>query len=776
MARSFSAFPDSNSSAHIGDSVFAFRFRSSELIRNVYSRMEQSSLESLAGEPIPESSGDNQNHSRTASAQFLQDRYVVEEDGFTYGYAFFRQQKDSEIRRGFFQKSLVLLSPHPWPGLFNTVVGAVGPRFMDALIDDRSRMNATSPTSRHAVTSGAKQLLKDICDCFTQWPAPPSKLDPETSYSPTVLSLSILDTSLPFSIPPSSRFPQLFETSPSRSRSATPHADEKQIIISTKTNSARTPQSGLPNDDVDLADHPRNYSGKPGTSNYGMVSSPGMLTPPIISCPGRFYDLFSRSIELLWSCWELIILGEPILVMAETPRGCSDVVWGLVELIKPIPFAGDFRPYFTIQDSDFKEIATRKKIPPTGMIVGVTNPFFTKMFENWPHVIRVARFSSTIQVGPNGSGMFSDSESLSPMRGAMDAAYLGSGSGSTSPNLTPATLASARKKPASPKSPQGSTVKSLMSSFSRNKTPDKAPAAASSVGYFVGEGNALVFESAIQSLTSKYKPFLGKDKKLIKDVVEAAIKGSSSLTLNNMLRRHMVELTDRFLQPLNRYYEGLLVGSPVGMNLSCLRSKPEVNPFKQETFLKSLEVSAPSLPVQSRRSIVELYRLFLKSPNFGLWLQTRAQEINREWRNHYISVICDSDIAQWMKTGKIEEIECVDLLLRIRDEISRYSRYFTTPANSSSNSNDTNSLNGTNSSIRSHSPQPGMHVDNASVDSLPGKPLANQHKHSSRTNFIPTQAQYSRLISQAELLLSLLPEDLSLNVLRQDELNKGKNK
>jgi hypothetical protein len=57
-----------------------------------------------------------------------------------------------------------------------------------------------------------------------------------------------------------------------------------------------------------------------------------------------------------------MMLGEPILIVAETPKGCSEVTWGLVELIKPVPFGGDFRPYFTIQDSDFKGIASRNKV------------------------------------------------------------------------------------------------------------------------------------------------------------------------------------------------------------------------------------------------------------------------------------------------------------------------------------------------------------------------------------------------------------------------------
>ncbi|KAJ3219641.1 Protein dennd6a [Dinochytrium kinnereticum] len=787
---SFSAFPDSNSSAHIGDSIFAFRFRSSELIKNVYTKLEQSSTESLAVEPNIEPEDETSSHSRSSSAPTALDRFIVEADGFTYGYVFFRQQKDSEIRRGFFQKSLVLLSPHAWPGLFNTVMGVVGPKFMDALIDDRYRAaSPASPLSRHAITHSAKQRLREAAESIMHWSPPPSRLNPDSTYSPTVLTLPLLGIPFAFSIPPTGRFPQLFETSPPRSQS-TPSS----------LNGAQSFSLTYPAEDVDLADRPRQLQGQKRL-NPSPVPSPVSTMTPVICCPGRFYDLFSRSLELLWVCWELIVLGEPILVMADTPRGCSDVVWGLIELIKPVPFAGDFRPYFTIQDSDFKGIAARKKMPPTGMIVGVTNPFFTKVFENWPHVLRVARFSSTI---PHSTASIGPAQLL-PAIGASSAferrefgtpVQVSPASGSTSPNLGASQLNSFRsgsssgsnlvrspssksidtiKKPSSPKSPQASTVKTFMSSFARNKTPDKGPMVANSVGYFVGEGSPIVVESVVQSLTSKYKPFLSKDKKLIKDVAEAAIRGSSSFTLNNMLRRHFVELTDRFLQPLNRHYEGLIIGSPIGMNLSCLRTKPEVKPFKQETFIKSIEASAPTLPVQSRRSIVELYRLFLKSPNFGLWLQTRTQEVNREWRRHYINVICDSDIVQWMKSEKREEIECVDLLLRIREEISRYARYFARQSSGTSASSELSEIKDKSIGARSQSPRPNWRSDNASTDSLTSfnrtMPSSQQtgSQKGGRVTFIPSMQQYLRLIQQSELLLSLLPDDLRLNVMRQDE-------
>lgn len=51
--------------------------------------------------------------------------------GFLYGYVFFRQKQDPSIRRGYFQKSLVLLSQHPFIGLFSKLVSALGPAYFE---------------------------------------------------------------------------------------------------------------------------------------------------------------------------------------------------------------------------------------------------------------------------------------------------------------------------------------------------------------------------------------------------------------------------------------------------------------------------------------------------------------------------------------------------------------------------------------------------------------------------------------------------------------------
>lgn len=64
--------------------------------------------------------------------------------------------------------------------------------------------------------------------------------------------------------------------------------------------------------------------------------------------------------EAIWTYWELVLTGASILVHSHSPTRCSDAVLALVSLLAPIPFCGDFRPYFTIHDGDFERCAQRR--------------------------------------------------------------------------------------------------------------------------------------------------------------------------------------------------------------------------------------------------------------------------------------------------------------------------------------------------------------------------------------------------------------------------------
>lgn len=61
--------------------------------------------------------------------------------------------------------------------------------------------------------------------------------------------------------------------------------------------------------------------------------------------------------------WELILICEPLIIMAPTPDVVSSLVQSLVSIVYPMKFASDFRPFFTIHDSEFKEYTSRTQAP-----------------------------------------------------------------------------------------------------------------------------------------------------------------------------------------------------------------------------------------------------------------------------------------------------------------------------------------------------------------------------------------------------------------------------
>lgn len=112
-----------------------------------------------------------------------------------------------------------------------------------------------------------------------------------------------------------------------------------------------------------------------------------LASVPDGSSPGLLLHWWDRLTDI-WTLWELVLLGEPLVVMAPDPATCSHVVTELVDLIKPIPYCGDYRPYLTIMDADHKSF-TNKRMVPCSTILGVTNPFFQEALAHWPHWIHL---------------------------------------------------------------------------------------------------------------------------------------------------------------------------------------------------------------------------------------------------------------------------------------------------------------------------------------------------------------------------------------------------
>ncbi|KAF9899094.1 Protein dennd6a, partial [Linnemannia zychae] len=263
----FSSFPDSNT-FDVGDTVFNFRIRST-----------------TAG--------------RAATGP-------TTDAGFLYGYVFFRQKQDPSIRRGYFQKSVVVLTQHPYIGLFSKIVSVLGPAYFEI----------------------GKPMLETAFHDIARWRAPTTDSLMELPFMGQLLQVQLAKP----------QQPQLLETSPFEIATYQP---DTHILSSVPIN-------------------------------------------------GGLYKHFQDLVPDLWLCWELMTLAEPIMLIGTSPEVCSESVASLVDLINPIPYCGDYRPYFTIQDTDFKSFCN-KLSPPSSIVLGVTNPFFVKTLEHWPHIIKIGK-------------------------------------------------------------------------------------------------------------------------------------------------------------------------------------------------------------------------------------------------------------------------------------------------------------------------------------------------------------------------------------------------
>ncbi|KAM9705243.1 LOW QUALITY PROTEIN: protein DENND6B [Menidia menidia] len=450
------SFPDSYSGC-LGDTQFSFRFRqsvgrrASRLKTDVYDRDAPITLQ-------------------RESAHF-------------FGYVYFRQVKDVSVRRGYFQKSLVLVSRLPYTHLFHSLLTIVAPEFFEKL----------------------EPCLEAVCNEIDGWPPPTPGL---------TLNLPVMGVVL-------------------------------QVRIPSKTD-------------------------KPGGSPVRQLSTEKLLPAPTVLPSIHELDLsrcFRSLLVHLQMLWELTLLGEPLVVMAPSPSMSSEVVLALISSISPLKFCCDFRPYFTIHDSEFKEYTTRTQAPPN-VVLGVTNPFFIKTFQTWPHIVRLGE---------------------TRMAGEL---------------------------------PKQVKV----------KKPSKLKALDTKPGYTWG----------------------GIQRKRPSEVQSA------------ILRRNLVELTQSFIIPLERYMASLM---PLQRSVTPWKTPPQIRPFSQEDFMSTLEHSGPQLTAMLRGDWTGLYRRFFRSPNFDGWYRQRLREMTQKLEGLHLEAICDADLLSW--TRDKSEVEIVDLILKLREKLLR---------------------------------------------------------------------------------------------------------
>uniref|UniRef100_A0A8C1KV59 DENN/MADD domain containing 6B n=1 Tax=Cyprinus carpio TaxID=7962 RepID=A0A8C1KV59_CYPCA len=423
---------------------------------------------------------------------------LQKEHAHFHGYVYFRQVKDASVKRGYFQKSLVVVSRLPFGNLFHSLLQVIAPEYFE----------------KH------EPCLETVCNEIDQWPAPvPGQ----------TLNLPVMGVVMQVQIPPK------VETS--------------------------------------------------GGSPVKQPQTENLLPAPTVLPSVHELDLFKcfQSVLIhMQMLWELMLLGEPVVVMAPSPTVSSETVLALVSAIAPLRYCGDYRPYFTIHDSEFKEYTTRTQAPPN-VILGVTNPFFIKTFHCWPHIIRLGDLK---------------------MSGDL---------------------------------PKQVKVKKL----AKLKTLDTKT-----------------------GIYTAYKTFLHKDKSFIKRLLKGIQKKRPSEVQSAILRRHLLEQTESFILPLERYLESLM---PPQRSMSPWKTPPQIRSFSQDEFMKTLEQAGPQLTLKG--DWTGLYRRFFRSPNFDSWYRLRHREMTQKVECLHLEAICAADLLTWNKDKS--EVEIVDLILKLREKLMK---------------------------------------------------------------------------------------------------------
>ncbi|CAG5129304.1 unnamed protein product, partial [Candidula unifasciata] len=221
--------------------------------------------------------------------------------------------------------------------------------------------------------------------------------------------------------------------------------------------------------------------------------------------------------------------------------------------------------------------------PP--VILGVTNPFFAKTLQHWPHIIRIG------DMGSIGS----------------------------SPKL-----ANKVKKAAA------------------LKTLDSNP-----------------------GVYTRYKSYLTKDKMILKRLMKGAALKRPVEAQNAILRRHLLELTQSFMIPLERYVASLM---PLQRNISPYKGPPKLRPFDTDKFIETLEHSGPQLTSGIKGDWESLYRRFFLSPNFEGWYYQRQKEVNQKLQLLHLEALSSANLSEWIIDK--EEVEIVDLILKIKEKLT----------------------------------------------------------------------------------------------------------
>lgn len=280
-------------------------------------------------------SPDTTNTTDTLSTQHLKFNRdcmpVLKADSAHYwGFVYFRQVKDSTSKRGYFQKSFVILTRLPFINFFYELAALIAPIYFD----------------------NGLPCLEAACDNIGQWPrlaaGKPLTLQLLGNVYQICIpsncnrSCSSISESTPSPPPTTSMKIKSSTSNDARNNNSNSDTDDNS---SNESDSHETPEP--PEDERDEDNNhkaavvvaPTPPSSQPSTvvtrtttTGYMNLIQQQRLHPNVLSSVHEidiFNSLYSvmSHIHLLW---ELILTSEPIVVMAASPTDCSHMVQSLV--------------------------------------------------------------------------------------------------------------------------------------------------------------------------------------------------------------------------------------------------------------------------------------------------------------------------------------------------------------------------------------------------------------------------------------------------------------
>lgn len=179
--------------------------------------------------------------------------------------------------------------------------------------------------------------------------------------------------------------------------------------------------------------------------------------------------------------------------------------------------------------------------------------------------------------------------------------------------------------------------------------------------------SAAISDGALPGLYTKYKPFLKKDKNLIKKVIAGVKTKRPDHVQTALLRRNLLELTQSFMIPLERYIASLM---PLQKDISPFKSAPNANAFKLEDFLATIEHSGPHLTSPLKGDWKGLYRRFFNSPNFRGWYNSRHRDLQLTLQDLQLQALSVANLEKWAQDK--QEVEIIDMILKLKQKMNLF--------------------------------------------------------------------------------------------------------